>query len=427
MRILHAARNIANQPGYVVRALRRLGHDAEVWEYGTNPFGFPVDRTIDIADKDPRVLWQTLLDALDRFDVVHFHFARTLFPAEWGGLPPFWDLPIYRALGKKVFFTFHGSDIRLRRVHEQVNPWSYFKHSDLRPDDDRTEKVIEVIRTYANAMFVVSVDYLHFVPEAVVVPRVIDLADWPEQAPAQRDVPVVVHAPSRRGTKGTELILAGLERLRVAGVPFELRLLEGVAHDEARAAIRDADVVIDNVLTGDYELVSMEAMASSRVAVANVGPAVDAAFADHPVYSVDPDTFDQRVAALLGDADLRRSLAARGRAYVARVHDAPVIAGRLLEFYERPDPGVSGRSMPDWISLEPARRIERLETRVARLEVELGRTRLREEGLRRRLGLPSLGPVDGGVAPSPAERLKSVLPAWLMRPLRRARARARGR
>lgn len=427
MKILHAARNIANQPGYIVQALRRLGHEAEVWEYGTNPFGFPVDRTIQIDDKDPRVLWQTLLDALDRFDVVHFHFARTLFPAEWGGLPPFWDLPIYRALGKKVFFTFHGSDIRIRRIHEQINPWSYFKHSDIRPDDDRTEKVIEIIRTYANAMFVVSVDYLPFVPEAVVMPRVIDLAEWPFQEATQRDLPVVVHAPSRRGTKGTDAILASLERVRSSGVPFELRLLEGVPHDQARLAIRDADVVIDNVLTGDYELVSMEAMASNRVAVANVGPAVDAVFPGHPVYSVDPNTLDERLASLLKNVDLRRSLAARGRAYVARVHDAPVIAGRLLEYYERPDPGVVGRSMPDWISLEPARRIERLETRVARLEVELGRTRLREEGLRRRLGLPPLGRVDGVITPTPIDRVKSALPGWIIRPLRRARARVRGR
>ena len=44
MRILHAARNVANQAGDVVVALRRLGHDAELWEYGANPFGFPSDR-----------------------------------------------------------------------------------------------------------------------------------------------------------------------------------------------------------------------------------------------------------------------------------------------------------------------------------------------------------------------------------------------
>jgi hypothetical protein len=429
MRILHAARNIANQPADVVRALRALGHDAEVWEYDVNPFGFPVDRTIplDRETKDPTVFWRTFLDAIDRFDILHFHFARSLFPNQWGGLPPFWDLPIYRILDKKVFFTFHGTDIRIRRIHEQVNPWSYYRHSDIEADDDRTEKVIEICRTYANRLFVTSLDYRHFVPEAEHLPRVIDLAAWPEQPPEQREVPLVLHVPSRRGTKGTDQILAGLERLRAAGVPFEQRLLEGVPHEEAMRAIADADVVIDNVLTGDYEVVSIEAMAASRVAVANVGETVRAAFPDVPVVAVDPDSFDGRMTALLADVGRRRELAARGRAFVARVHDAPVIAARLVEAYEADYPPVPVRSFPDWLSLESARRIERLDTQLSRAQVELARTRLREEELRARLGLPSLGPVTGAVAPSAGDRLRAVLPESVKRPLRRLRARGRGR
>ena len=142
------------------RALRRLGYEAEVWEYGDNPFGYEVDRTIplDTEARDPSVFWQTFQEAIERFDVFHFHFARTFFPNDWGGLPPFWDLPIYRILGKKVYFTFHGTDIRIRRIHEQVNPWSHYRTSDIASDDDRTEKVIEVCRAYADELFVVSVD-----------------------------------------------------------------------------------------------------------------------------------------------------------------------------------------------------------------------------------------------------------------------------
>ncbi len=429
MRILHAARNIADQPAIVVRALRAMGHEAEVWEYDANPFGFEVDRTIslDRETRDPTVFWRTFLEAIDRFDVLHFHFARTLFPNQWGGLPPFWDLPIYRILGKKVFFTFHGTDIRIRRIHEQVNPWSYYRFSDIEADDDRTEKVIEVCRTYADRLFVTSVDYRHFVPEAEVLPRAIDLAAWPEQPPAQRDVPVVLHVPSRRGTKGTDLILAGLDRLAAAGLPFERRLLEGVPHDEAMRAIADADVVIDNVLTGDYEVVSIEAMAANRVAVANVGPQALDAFPAAPVWALDPDTFDERMTTLLTDRELRRGLASRGRSYVAGIHDAPVIARQLVAAYEADHPPVAVRAFPDWLSLEPARRIERLETQLARSQNELARTRLREEELRARLGLPSLGPVTGAVAPTPGDRLRTFLPEPVKRPLRRFRARLAGR
>lgn len=417
MRILHAARNIADHPAALVRAFRRLGHEAEVWEYGESPFGFPVDRAIVIPDRDPRVLWQTFLEAVERFDILHFHFGRSLFPNHWGGLPPFWDLPIYRILGKRVFFTFHGSDCRIRRIHEQINPRSYYRFSEIEADDDRTEKAIEVIRTYADRMFVVSVDYLPFVPEAEVLPRVIDLAQWPEQQPEQRRRPLVLHVPSRRGTKGTEFVIEGMRRLVDEGAEVDFRLLEGVPHEEARQAIQAADVVVDNLVTGDYETVSLEAMASSRVAVADIQSAVAEAFPEAPVFRADPDDFVERMRALIGDVELRRSLASRGRSYVAALHDAPVIAERLLAFYREEPRPVPIRTFPDWLSLEDRRKLERSDGRIARLEQELARSGRREEQLRARLGM----------APRAASRgsWKDLVPQPLRLFLRRQRARLR--
>jgi len=189
MRILHLGRNSANQGGYLVRALRELGHEAVFWEIGEDPFGYKPDRSIDVSSGDPKIFWELFQDALPRFDVFHFHAGRSLFPAEWGGLPPLWDLPVMRVLGKKVFHTFHGADIAIRRVLDEINPWSYFRYSDLPSDDDRLEKQIQVLRTYCNAMFIVSYLYLHFVPEARWSGRTIALSDWPEQQPASRAIP----------------------------------------------------------------------------------------------------------------------------------------------------------------------------------------------------------------------------------------------
>ena len=425
MKILHAPRNIADQAGTIVRTLRGMGHDAEVWEYDESPFAFPADRTILLDDKDPEVFWATFLEAIDRFDVFHFHFARTLFPNAWGGLPPLWDLPIYRILGKRVFFTFHGSDCRIREIHERVNPWSYFRFSDIEADDDRTRKTIEVVRTYADRMFVTSVDLLNYVPEAEVTPRVIDLAAWPERSAESRDVPKIVHVPSRRGTKGTDMIVAGLERIGRDGVAFDLHLLEGVSHDEARAQIQDADIVVDNVLTGDYEVVSIEAMASSRVAVANIQGAAAEAYPDSPVVSVDPTTFETRMRELIADRDERRRRGALGRTYVARIHDAPVIAAQLLAAYEATPTPVPVRSHPDWLSLAGSRTIEARDRRIAALEQDLARVRRREDSLRVRLGMEPLG----GIEPRrTGEELKAALPEPLRVALRRFRARvSRGR
>src|SRR6266487_3550217 len=116
MKILHLPLNIANQPGYIARAQRRLGHEADVWEFGNSWFQFPVDRIIDQTAKDVRVLWDAFLDAVDHYDVFHFNFGRGFFSYPWSGLPTLWDLPVLRALGKKVFMTWHGMDVTISRI-----------------------------------------------------------------------------------------------------------------------------------------------------------------------------------------------------------------------------------------------------------------------------------------------------------------------
>src|SRR5690606_27897665 len=62
-----------------------------------------------------------------------------------------------------------------------------------------------------------------------------------------RDVPVIVHAPTRRNFKGTPAVLEALDRLREEGEQFELRLLENVPNKQVLKALTDADLVIDQL------------------------------------------------------------------------------------------------------------------------------------------------------------------------------------
>ena len=381
LRILHAPRNIAGQASDVVAALRRLGHEAELWETRADPFGRPSDRILQLDPRDARPTWHALRELVERFDVVHFHFAETFVPKS-GTLPPFWDVPLLRAIGLRVYMTFHGSDIRMARVHAEINPWNHLFAQSSEPDDDRVEKTIQVLRTYCDALFVQSAGQLAYVPDAVYLPRVIDLAQWPATSPRDHALPVVVHAPTRRSTKGTELLLPVLDGLRAQGVEFELRLLEGLPNSAVREALADADILVDNLVAGSYGIVSLEAMASGAVAVSNFSDSVLAAHPDLPVVRIDPHTVADRLARLLRDPDERRRLAVVGRAFVERVHSADVAAAVLVEHYRAPRRPVPNRAMPDWISLARARRIELLETRLGKLEQDLARARLREDALR---------------------------------------------
>jgi glycosyltransferase involved in cell wall biosynthesis len=410
LRILHAPRNIAGQAGDTVAALRRLGHQAEVWEDRHDAFGRPADRVFG-TNLDAGAVWALVEEAAERFDVIHFHFARTLAAPTVRGLPPFWDLPAYRALGRKVFFTFHGSDIRIERIFRQANPWAVHIPPVDPAIDEQIEQSIPVMRAYADRLFLTSVNMFDFVPDGEYLPRVIDLAAWPEVPPEQHERAIVVHAPTRRARKGTDLILAALEALRAEGLEFELRLLEGVSHDRIRDELLAADVLVDNVVAGSYGVVSLEAMACNRVAVANLSPAVQRTHPDAPVVVVDPDTFQPTMRRLLADRDARMAIAGRGRAYVEAVHDAERVAERLVAAYR--EPAAPMPATPDWVPPRRPRSTGALEARVARLEAELARARRHELDLRARLGL-------GPERPSAARRVvRAVLPPAVRTRLRR--------
>ncbi len=413
LRILHAPRNIAGQAGDVVAALRRMGHDAELWEDRPEAFGRTADRVFP-PNPDARAVWAIVEEAASRFDIVHFHFARTLVPRGIAELPPFWDLPLYRALGLRVYFTFHGSDIRVERVYRELNPWAAMVPPGPAADDERVEQAIVVMRTYADRLFVTSVNHHAFVPDAAYLPRAIDLAEWPEVPVAQRARPVVVHAPTRRDRKGTDQILADLEALRDEGVDFELRLVEQVPHAVAREAIADADVLVDNIVAGSYGIVSLEAMACGKVVLANLSDAVRLAHPDSPIVHVDPTTFRATMRRLLPDAAERSSVGALGRPFVARVHGADRVAAQLVEAYRAPREAVRPKTMPGWVSPGKTRSAAALEGRIARLEADLARSQRREADLRGRLGL-------GPDSPSAARRLaRGLLPRELRARLLRA-------
>lgn len=61
------------------------------------------------------------------------------------------------------------------------------------------------------------------------------------------DVVNVLHAPSRKLTKGTAEIRRIIQRLRGQGYPVRLKILENVSNDDVLRAIRDADLIFDQI------------------------------------------------------------------------------------------------------------------------------------------------------------------------------------
>lgn len=381
MRVLQAPVNIANQPWLMAQGLRAAGHEVEVWEYGANRFGYPVDRTFKV-DGRPDTYLRILNEALaGGFDVVHFHFAASLIPAT-GFLPWFWDLPVWRALGVKVVFTFHGTDVRLRSHHEADDQWSFYRFGDVPCDEGVVTARLAVIRRYASHLTVGSVLDLPYVDEGIYLPKVVDTDNLrAEPLGASGGVPVVAHAPSLRATKGTDFVLAGLDRLRADGVAFDVDLIEGVSNAEALERMARADIVVEKVLGGDAGVTSLEAMALGRVAVARIRDQVRAQHPDLPVVSADPDTFDDVLRALLSDPERRARLGRQGRQYVEKEH-SPLVTGRRLEGLYAASGPAGIPAYPGWTVPPKEAELEDLRTRLQRVRGDRERLRLETRRLR---------------------------------------------
>lgn len=309
LRVVHCPVNTAGVPWANVQALRRRGVDAELVVFNRYPLHPEADRSLDLPQggmlrRQPRQ-WRALLELLPGVDVFHFYFGLTLVPKTL-------QFPLLRALRKRSVMHFLGTDIRGKRP-EQLG-----------------------VARMADAAVVGSYDALRWVPHADVLPPGIDVASIEPVPPGERARPVVLHAPSSRRRKGTEHVVAACE-----GLDVELRLVEGLPHDEAFPLYRDADIVVDQLNAGWYGLFAIECMALGKPVVTflrddPVARTEEALGTPVPIVSATAATLRTRLEELVAAGpDGRRRIGAASRAYAERVHDVERVTDRLLDLYAR--------------------------------------------------------------------------------------------
>jgi glycosyltransferase involved in cell wall biosynthesis len=334
VRILHAPTNIAGIAGLLARAQRDLGFEATAVQYAAHAYGYAADHTLGLDRQSTfarkaAAVGRFAARAVRRYDVFHFYFGHTLFPYL------FPDLPLLRALGKRVLFHFCGCDVRNRA--ETLRKYETSACAECTSRTCLTKR--NPRRSWADALFVSTPDLLEFVPGATLVPGPIDLAGWaprpPRTTPVSPADPVrIVHAPSDREKKGTRFVVEAVARLERAGYPVELMMLEGVPHEEVASFCRRADIGVDQLLIGAYGTAAVEMMATGLPVVCRIRDDLRAHYpADLPIVSAGPHDVFERLEWLVRDPDRRAELGARGVAYVRREHEMHVVASRVLAAY----------------------------------------------------------------------------------------------
>ena len=307
LRVVHCPVNTAGVPWANVQALRARGVDARLVVFERYKLHPEADVSLELSGglalRQARQ-WAALARLLPRTDVFHFVFGLTLVPQSL-------QFPLLHAARKQSVMHYLGSDIRGKTPEQLASGRK------------------------ADARIVGSYDAIRWVPDAEVIPPGIDLQRIEPVPPSDRTRPLIVHAPSHRGRKGTEHVVAACDELDA-----DLELVEGLHHDEAFERYRAADIVVDQLNAGWYGLFAIEAMALGKPVVTflheeAVRRTEDAFGVRVPIVNATKESLREQLPPLVASAAERRRLGAASRAYVERVHDLERATDRLLALYAR--------------------------------------------------------------------------------------------
>jgi hypothetical protein len=373
IRVLHCPTMTGGNPQGLARAERQVGLDSWAVAFSQTHFAYLSDEIL-WPDGHNYLLreirrWKLLWRAIHCFDVIHFNFGSSILPSQipvnsykdapkdyllrklfnfYAGLFELRDLPLLRKMGKGIVVTYQGDDARqgdyCRKnfpitFANEVGPEYYSAEKDF-----HTRWKIKTFARYADSMYALNPDLLHVLPpRAQFLPYTqVDLQDWRPKTdfPDPSNSPLVIHAPSHQGAKGTKYVLEAVSRLQAEKIPFQFKMVESLSNTEAREIYEQADLLIDQVLAGWYGGISIELMALGKPVICYIRQD-DLKFIpkkmseDLPIINAQPETLYQVLKEYLTTRRMQLPrIGRKGRAYVENWHNPLKIAACLKNDYE---------------------------------------------------------------------------------------------
>ena len=335
MRVIHGMSEVAGQGIYTVMGLRQNGVDASMAVWSANSFGYQSDIDLHI-DKTKKYMFPVYalkmgafaMNAVKKYDILHSHFGESLLSYNM-------DVNMLKRKNKKIFTEFHGSDIR--NIFNEVS----YKYINFEKANQRNREKVQRCRLrllkVADGVILHDVELIQQLPELnipiYIVPLRLDLIRFaPVYPEIVKSKPVVVHAPSKRSTKGTNEILKELKKVNR---DYELILVEGKTQKEAFEIYKKADIIIDQISMGTYGVFAIESMALGKPVITYISDEIRRAFPESlPIVSAGFENLAEIIDDLLQDGEKRHNLGIQGREYVMRYHDNVKVTKYLKQIYE---------------------------------------------------------------------------------------------
>lgn len=275
----------------------------------------------------------------------------------------FRELPLLRLLGKKVIYTFFGTDARPAYLDGFFTPdqigfkWPLPRAAD-RPsagNDEARRRImaeaqlaatlkrkagVRAAERYANAVICgpsfaqfMTRDFINFF--IIGIPLNIDTPACAEIRAAARR-PRILHAPSQNEGKGTALIRRAIANLEQKGIDVEYVEISDRPNEEVIGEIRRCDFVIDQVYS-DTPIAGFATEAAFHGKPAIVGSYYSDLIKEQMVEELippslfcHPDALERSIETLASDINFRRELGERAAVFVRNKWRAKEVAARYL-------------------------------------------------------------------------------------------------
>lgn len=301
--------------------------------------GLVVDQEFDLVAENSGVArddvhWHCLFDLLWNGDIWSAYFDCLFFPPD-RRQSNIWTFRMLRWAGIRIVVAPHGGDMVYKvpfvnRYDVVARKQRDYPDWDLATFETIARTRIELFCRYSSMVLSADNGLRRYLPRNDLLFKYfpIDCAALSPSALRQpNEVPVVIHAPNHRLTKGSDFLLSAISRIQQAGIACRLELLEGLPRTEALQRYQNADVIADQFCDGAFGLFAIEGLALGKPVLTYLDQEHlgDPVF-NLPLVNTNAENMERVLAVLLQVPALRDRLGRIGRESVETYQSVPALA-----------------------------------------------------------------------------------------------------
>ncbi|WP_304941787.1 glycosyltransferase [Vallitalea guaymasensis] len=267
------------------------------------------------------------------FDIFHFNYLSSLTINNI-------DLSILIELNKKLFLHLWDKEVSITSKAVEYNP--YINIDNIH--DDNIKRSLEATSKYIPNCIISNMelqnyvsdffDTVNYISPMIDIEKYINLPFYNYNRERNKKFTIAC-TPSATKSKGIRYILKAIEELKLR---YEIVLLQmqELSYENKLIVYGRADLVIDEITTGNYSQHAIEAMALEKPVICWINDFMKDIYpSELPIINSRPENIKEVIAEILCNKDMLKSIGKKGRDYITKYHNSNIEVKKLIELYKK--------------------------------------------------------------------------------------------